>query len=138
VGGFRKEKEYERYAWILLFALGIAILFFALMSLGTYSIWASLVKSLDVFPDPVEFGAAVAGWGISIIAVARTSFRKGERWAWYASWYLPLAFLLLLIHDLNVGGSKAGFVTLPLLFLITSLLGLLLPYRKFFPKKQSS
>jgi len=43
---------------------------------------------------------------------------------------------LLAIDDLNVGGSKAGFGAVPVLFLMIALLGLLLPYRKFFFKKQ--
>ncbi len=136
MGGFRKEKAYERYAWALLLALGIATLIFALMGLGNYSTWTGLVRSPDVFPDPIEFSAAVGGWGIFLIAVSWVGYRRGERWAWYVSLYLPIAFAALAIHDLGVGGSKTGFVAFPVIFLIISLVGLLLPYRKFFPKKQ--
>jgi hypothetical protein len=133
-----KERAYEKHAWVILFVLGISTVFFAVLSLGNYATWLGLVRSPDVFPDPIEFSAASLGYGIFLIVVARVSFRKGERLAWYFSWYLPISFALLISHDLTVGGSKAGFAALPLVFLIVSLLGLLLPYRKFFPKTQTA
>lgn len=71
------------------------------------------------------------GWIVFIMAIAYFSYRKGERWAWYVLWYLPVFFVYLLVNDLAVGGSSSSVV---ILFLIISLIGLLLPYRRLFPK----
>ncbi|HLB68463.1 MAG TPA: hypothetical protein VJN63_08375, partial [Thermoplasmata archaeon] len=71
-------------------------------------------------------------------AICLRSYRRGERWAWYALWVLPLNFVIGLqglVLSLRVGAPP---LFVPLLFVIISLLGLLLPYRKFFPKKAVS
>ena len=75
----RAEKLYEKHAWILLFALGIATLIFTVQSIGGHAIWIGLVRSAEVFSVPIEFSAAVAGWGLFLTAVARVSYRRGER-----------------------------------------------------------
>ncbi len=122
-----QERAYEKHAWLLLFAVGIGILVFAFM--GSAGISAS-----SSFPDAQEFAAPVLGWGIFVLAVSRISYRSGERWAWYVSWYLPAAFAGLVAHDLSVGGVRAQFAPVPALFATISLMGLLLPIRKFFPR----
>ena len=68
------------------------------------------------------------GYAIFIITTSLTSYRRGEKWAWYAFLYLPVFLLSLLFLAYWLG---------PLLvpLLIMSVLGLLLPYRKFFPRK---
>jgi len=124
----RVEKAYEKHAWILLFVLGIGTLVVAFSSLASGEIEGR-------FPGPVEFAGALGGWGIFIIVVSRTSYRKGERWAWYVSSYLPVAYATFVVYDFSLGGSRAQFAVLPASFLIIALLGLLLPYRKFFPRK---
>ncbi len=129
VPGSTGEKAYEKHAWILLFALGVGT---ALFAVGAFAQGGDF----GVFPDTREFGVAVLGWSIFILALSGVSYRRGERWAWYAFWYLPVAFAVLAAHDLSVGGSKGQFVAMPLLFLAISLLGLLLPYRKFFPQQR--
>lgn len=125
----RAEKAYEKYAWILLFALGVATLFFAFGALSSG-------KFGGPFPDAAEFGFPLIGYGFFILAVSRVSYRRGERWAWFVSWYLPVNYALFVIDDLIQGGSRAQFAVVPTLFLAVSLAGLLLPYRKFFPRKQ--
>ncbi len=118
----RAEKAYEKYAWMIFFGIGVVSVFF----------------SLSFFDGVGQFGkeAAVVGLGFAIftIAMAATSYRKGERWAWYTFLYLPLQFLSFVFIDLN-DSQKAGFVFVPAIFLILSLVGLSLPYRKFFPRK---
>lgn len=44
-----------------------------------------LVSALSRFT-----GALGIASGILVIAIATTSFRRGDRWAWYAAWALPL------------------------------------------------
>ncbi len=68
--------------------------------------------------------AAVAA--VSIMAISLRSYRRGERWAWYTFLAVPVLF-----------GLATIITTLDnLLFAIAAAVGLLLPYRKFFPKKQ--
>ncbi len=71
--------------------------------------------------------------GIFVMAISRFSYRKGERWAWYVLWLVPFALLSVIVNDLSAGQVSTGFIGIP--FLILGLLGLLLPYRKFFPRK---
>ncbi len=64
--------------------------------------------------------------GVSIIAISFRSYRRGDKWAWYTFLAVPVLFVL------------ATIITTPdnLLFAIIAVVGLLLPYRKFFPKRQ--
>jgi len=150
------EKAYERYAWVLLLGLGILTLVFALMfvflptsmlEFGDFEgytgmAWSELEASNPLVAEFflqsafVAIGYSMLGMAIFTIAISLTAYRRGKRWAWYAMWYVPV-FLVL---------SAGGILTQPespdLLqevafygpLLIAALLGLLLPYRKFFPK----
>ena len=110
----RGETAYERYAWVLLLLIGIIVLVF-----GT---------SGAFFGDDVAvrtlIGTFGAGMGIFGLAITLTAFRRGERWAWFVLWYYPIFFLIHVI--------ALGTVLPDLIFLVISLLGLLLPFRKFF------
>jgi FtsH-binding integral membrane protein len=78
------------------------------------------------------FGLAALGLGVFTIAVSYVPYRKGEKWAWYITWYLPIFLLLATIANYADGGRSWA---LSLVLLIVALAGLLLPYRKFYPKK---
>jgi hypothetical protein len=121
----RSERMYEKYAWIIFFAIGVLSAFFSV----------SLLSGVGDFGKE----AAVVGLGFAIftMAIAATSYRKGEKWAWYAFLYLPLQFLSFVFIDVN-DTRKVSFVLVPAIFLILSLAGLFLPYRKFFPKRQTA
>jgi len=86
-----------------------------------------------------SLGFAVAG-----LVVTYTSYRKGEKWAWYFSWYsvvLLLGFIYLVLTNAEGGGtypSNGGLLTLDSILMLLALLGLFLPFRKFFPKKEVS
>jgi hypothetical protein len=125
-----REKGYEKNAWILIF---IAALLIIISGIGLWpslqSPWpasypAAAVTDLNLSQE--ELGLSWIFWGILVAAVAWTSYRKGERWSWYALWSLPAASVLI---GLLVAGSFdipiTAFLTVP---------GLLLPIRKFFPK----
>ncbi|MFP5253351.1 MAG: hypothetical protein ACLGH4_06105 [Actinomycetes bacterium] len=75
-------------------------------------------------------GLAFLGFGLLVITVAVVPYRRGERWAWYALWVVPVFMGGLVVHEL--GGD---FVQMPALLLAASLAGLLLPYRAFFPRR---
>jgi len=73
-------------------------------------------------------GAIDICFSLLVIVVASTSFRRGERWAWYALW----AFVLRQVFEVIYSGTPL----LPLgpTGILIALLGLFLPYRKFFSK----
>lgn len=78
--------------------------------------------AFDVFARTLGPGMAIFS-----LATAAKPYRRGEKWAWYVLWYWPLLFL---IHAIAFGSVIHG---LPLF--IIALMGLLGPYRKFFPRK---
>ena len=110
-----KEKAYEKYAWILLFLIGIVDAPVAFILLFT------------------ERDVLFLGFVVTTVLISATSYRKGKKWAWYLLWYVPVVFVIS-TYQQYVDGSAPLAATVP--FVIISLLGLLLPYRKFFPKAQ--
>lgn len=135
-------KGYEKHAWILLFAIGLFHLLGAVThvaGVGSEELVAGApgAESLVRFVDR-ELGIALVGFSVLTLVIARVSYRKGERWAWYALWTVP-GFILGqdIANNLSVGLVIVGFAGLLLAIglLIVSLLGLFLPYRKFFPRK---
>jgi len=142
---------YEKYAWVILLALGL--LWFVV---GLYSIflpegvfetdvqsvtnlpWSELKASSPLAADFVIFiygllGLLKLSWSFFVLAITLTGYRKGEKWAWYAMWSVPV----LLVSNALFSAIFTGDVSQTLQFIpITTitLLGLLLPYRKFFPR----
>lgn len=145
-------KAYEKHAWIILFALGISALIWGLQFIFvgvppdsqlvkgiTGSTWNELVTKepgattfLRVETFRV-FGMTLFATGILSMAIARIPYRSRERWAWYVSWTAPPIYLFLVANNLVHGGSMWPLFAV---FLIAYLLGLLLPYRVFFPRKE--
>ena len=72
------------------------------------------------------------GLGLFTVAISYKPYRRNEKWAWYMTLYLPIILLIAAVANYADGGQSW---TGGLIFLIISLAGLLLPYRKFFPKK---
>ena len=144
-------RVYEKYAWVILLALGL--LWFVV---GLYSVflpegvfetdvqsvtnmpWIDLEASSPVAADFVIFiygqlGLLKLSWAFFVLVITLTGYRKGEKWAWYTMWSVPI----LLVSNALFSAIYTGDVSQPLQFLpITTitLLGLLLPYRKFFPR----
>ncbi len=134
----RAEKAYEKYAWIIFFAIGTFRFLTALthvtgvaldVDLGTAS--TALVNFIR-FTDR-ELGIDDAAFGALTMAISATSYRRGDRWAWYALFTVPVFFLGEIASNLIAGRIFGVFL---FVFVITALLGLLLPYRKFFPAKE--
>ena len=111
----RVEKAYEKHAWILLFLIGIVDAPVAFIILFTQR---------DVL---------FLGFVVTTVLISATSYRKGKKWAWYLLWYVPAFWVIAGYLQYASGGQ------IPLVTIILSpipVLGLLLPYRKFFPKAQ--
>ncbi len=144
-------KGYQKHAWIAFLVLGglfsVLGIFGILAGAGWISpdyvapvqlisgmTWSQIQSSS---PGSAKFitsmvsvvGYAALGVGIFTIAVSATAYRKWERWAWYTMLYWPLISIGVATGALS--GGEPFFA----IFLIISIIGLLLPYRKFFPKK---
>jgi hypothetical protein len=109
-------RTYERYAWVLLFLVGLVTLV-----VGS----SGAVFGRDV-EEQTLVGTFGAGMGIFSLAIILTAYRRGERWAWFVLWYYPIFFIIHII--------ALGTVIPDLVFLILSVLGLVLPIRKFFAR----
>ena len=146
------ERVYEKYAWVILLALGLLWLVVGLVAVFhpegifeadaqsvTNMTWSELKASSPIAAGFVIFvygqmGLLKISWTFFVLAITLTGYRKGEKWAWYMMWSVPA----LLVSDALFSSIFIGDISQTLSFIpITAitLLGLLLPYRKFFPKK---
>lgn len=141
------ERPYEKYAWVLLFALAIILLILSLIIIVspggggdpdfqpiTGTTWDQLVDENPGVAQYISFvgrslGSVLLGLALLGLAVSWKSYRVGERWAWYALWSFPLIFALALAFVLSAGGTSWPMWAA---LLVVALLGLLLPYRRFF------
>jgi len=144
-------RVYEKYAWVILLALGLLWLVVGFFSVflpeGVFETdvqsvtnmpWSELKASSPVAADFVIFiygqlGLLKLSWSFFVLAITLTGYRKGEKWAWYIMWSVPI----LLVSNALFSAIFTGDVSQTLQFIpITTitLLGLLLPCRKFFPR----
>jgi len=145
------EKIYEKYAWIAFFVLGAIVLVSAVPHALGFNTDPALVKSIGgMTPDdlkdsnPMFFdlynfyfmsgGLSDIGFAFLITVISMTAYRRGERWAWYALWFVPAYFLGFVALSFTFETSSSMLLPL-MVFVILSLVGLLLPFRKFFPSK---
>lgn len=156
IHGIKNEKVYEKYAWILLFAIGVMILAGGVphslglntdpetvqriigMTINEFQI--SNPSFFDLYTFYFRFGGlSDLGVAFFIIAISLTAYRKGEKFAWYILWFIPAFFIgcaAITLSTTTVSLESSLSLLLPItMFVILSLLGLILPYRKFFPSK---
>jgi len=150
----------ERGAWVLLLVVSAASLTigigdFVLQQGGDTEMvesvagmsWPELQASTPRLADLIDLlarvlGAWLIGFSLLAIAVSATAFRRGERWAWYAMWSLPLVMAMVFVAFLTterVAGAPVppGLLSAPALVVI-SCAGLLLPIRVFFSRRRPS
>jgi hypothetical protein len=154
-----REKPYKNYAWLLLLSNAVVMLFIGLGSLTAVSAreefnvpgmtWQQLVSDSPLVARWIQTsyrssGIVLLGFASYAVVVTAIPYRKGERWAWYLSWLLPLAYIGQAIvsasSDLSLGQSLdlTPIFVLGVGFPVLGFLGLLLPIRKFFPKRRTS
>jgi hypothetical protein len=147
----RVDKVYEKYAWIIIAVIGLLILVGgAPHTLGVNSspdiverfvgmVISEFKASNPNFYDLYDFYFRAGGWsdmgfGFFVAVISATAYRRGERWAWYILWSVPVFFLGHAAITLIFGQSTSSLIPFLTLFVILSFLGLLLPFRKFFTK----
>jgi ABC-type antimicrobial peptide transport system permease subunit len=122
----RGGRVYERYGWIILLVGAV---------LGLLTGLALTFAPLSIMVEPAFAAGNVTGvlraWGITWIffnifalVILLRNFRKGERWAWWVLWLLPLLWLFHFLFN--------PFTVQNLLIAVITALGLVLPYRRFF------
>ncbi len=148
----RVERAYEKYAWVILFVMGALIMIGGVpYSLGVNSDPATPESIIGMglsefevsnpnFFDLYDFYFRAGGWSdmgfaFYVIVISATAYRKGEKWAWYILWSVPAFLLGHAAITMSFGPSIAHLLPFLAVFTTLSLLGLLLPIRRFFPKE---
>lgn len=148
------EKGYAKHAWIIFFVFGIGSAIAGIIIVAgvvavdppsaesttglTLDQVATRVPGIDAYISGLarQLGNFMVGMGVLLTGVAAVPFRRGERWAWYACWSLAVVIVVQLTNSFAIYSfAHGGFGwQLDVASLIIVLAGLLMPYRKFFPK----
>jgi hypothetical protein len=149
-----REKFYEKYAWIVFLVVGILTLVGAIPHALGFNTDPTLVqtisgKTIDALKasSPMVFnlynfyfrggGLSDLGFAFFLIVISMTAYRQGQKWAWYAFWFVPAYFLNWVGLSLTLPSESSSSLILPLtVFIILSLVGLFLPLKKFFPSRE--
>lgn len=147
------EKFYEKYAWIVFLVIGVLVLAGATPHALGLNTDPTLVRTISgktadelKTSSPMVFnlynfyfrggGLSDLGFAFFLIVISMTAYRRGQKWAWYAFWFIPAYFLSWIGLSLALPAESSSSLLPPLtVFIVLSFAGLLLPYRKFFPKK---
>ena len=149
------ERPWVKYGWAVFLLLGLLWLVVGLSQLLTPDVLlendAQRVTGMSLSeleassPATVKLARSVMGtlgnlktsWSLLVIAITLTAYRRGKKWAWYAMWLMPVVLVTQGIFDsVFLGDVNEMLKWIPTT--IVSLLGLLLPYRKFFPGKSGA
>src|SRR5665647_3299159 len=137
----KNEKIYEKYAWIIFFVIGAMTLVTAVFHALGINTDPALVesiagKSIDALKssDPMFFnlynfyfssgGLSDIGFAFLLIVTSMTAYRRGDKWAWYAFWFVPAFFsgFAALSLTLPVESSSSMLPSL-IVLIILSLVG---------------
>lgn len=147
------EKFYEKFAWIVFLAIGILVVAGAVPHSLGFNTDPVLVQTISgqtidglrasnpMFFDLYNFyfrggGLSDLGFAFFLIVISVTAYRRGQKWAWYAFWFVPAYFLSWIGLSSTLPSESSSSLVSPLIvFIILSLVGLFLPFRKFFPRK---
>jgi hypothetical protein len=126
--GVRVERAYERYGWVI---LAVSAVF------GIVAAVMTTLPPLSWFTDPViimtyslmgALGVTWVGFNLFALILTLIPFRRGERWAWFTLWMLPLMWL----SQFALAPDHSYYLVLA----IISAVGLILPYRSFFSRTE--
>lgn len=143
--GTASEKWNEKYAWLIIFIFGLLCAVAAPINLlGTPpnppSPEATTGLTLGEMDDRIpgmrnyiagistQMGNFLLAMGVLLMGIGVVPFRKGEKWAWFVSWTIPLTLVIQLANSRGGLGWQADLGAL-----VVILAGLFMPFRKFFP-----
>lgn len=112
----------------------------------TGSSWEQIMSSTPGIANYITgmtsiVGLTLVGFSFMMLATSVTGYRKGEKWAWLLSWYLPVYFLIAGIITYWVGAniSVEEYTTVVLfVFFAISLIAQIGSMRWFFRKSEST
>ncbi len=136
-----QERAFQKYSCIILVFVEFYTLLVASVFLG--------ILFFDLIPT-APFEVSIFEEILTLIllvlatAIILKPFRHRRRWAWYVLWTLPIFWGYVLLttlresfQDISILASPQDWTALILqaILVCLSLLGLLLPFRSFFPKR---
>ena len=146
-----QEKAYQKYAWVILFVLGILLVVNMMIVAGvedhayefhedTGVTWQEFAADYpgvaSAYTLNLELLFLIFG-SLALFALVVTyfGFRQGQRWAWFTMWLFAATLALTAIlfgpsKRPDPGAIYAGFA-------VITVIGLLLPIRKFFPQQSN-
>jgi hypothetical protein len=145
------ERAHVKYGWLVYLFLGLLWLWVgltqvfdpeALLDNEAQHILGMSFSELEASsPEASELarflfgtvGVLKTSWSLLVLAITLTGFRRGEKWAWYTMWLAPV----VLVHQglwYSVFLGDFNELLRYIKIIIPNLVGLFLPYRKFFPK----
>jgi hypothetical protein len=132
IGVDRAWRAYERFGSMILVVSALFGIVAAVITAFPPTYLLSSPFFQDAYPIMGALGITSVGFYIFALAVILVPYRRGERWAWYTLWMLPLLWL----SQFALAPDLPYYLVLAI---ITSL-GLILPVRRFFsgPEERSS
>ncbi|MBC8336571.1 MAG: hypothetical protein H8E29_15015 [Anaerolineales bacterium] len=131
------KSKIQNIGWIIFILFGLLQISSGLPSLCILCMEPGHWDWLTSAPEVLEYlnltwrwlGVTSLAFGVWTLAIAATAFRKGERWAWFAMWVWP-AYLAAqgIVFPFQWPAMR--------ILIVFALIGLFVPYRIFFPKKQ--
>lgn len=147
------EKIYEKYAWIIFLVIGVMVLIAGTPHMLGINTDPALVEAISgqtidelKLSNPMFFnlynfyfrggGLSDIGFAFFLIIISLTAYKQGQKWSWYALWFVPAYFLSWILISLSLP-TEAQSSLLPslIVLIVLSLAGVLLPVKKFFSKK---
>ena len=147
----QKERVYVKYGWVLFLGLGLLWLVVGLTQVfnpatmiedeAQHVTGMSIIELEASSPETTELvrflygaiGMLKTSWSLLVLAIILIPFRRGEKWAWYTLWLVPALLVGQgIFNSVFLGDFKEMLEWIPITTL--TLLGLLIPYRKFFPR----
>jgi len=153
----KTENFIERHSWKVFLLISIILGLFgmgdilqgmsadpAIANSITGVAWEELQVSSPKIANLIDLqvrsgGSQLVMLSILSIAICLAGYRRGERWAWYTLWVFPiwtaLAFVTFLTAERQPDFPPPPPMLSAPVFFVVSVLALLLPIRKFFPKQ---
>jgi hypothetical protein len=145
------ERPWVKYGWVVYLFLGLLWLWVGLTQVfnpealldneAQHILGTSLSELEASSPEATELTRFIFGsvgnlktsWSLLVLAITLTGYRRGEKWAWYTMWLAPVALVHQGIwYSVFLGDFNEMLKYIPIIAL--NLVGLFLPYRKFFPR----
>jgi hypothetical protein len=150
------EVFYKKYTWIVFLAIGALVLLGGIPHALGFNTDPTLVQTISgqtidslKGSSPMLFnlynfyfrcgGLSDLGFAFFLIVISVTAYRRGQKWAWYAFWFVPAYFLSWIGLSSTLPPESSSSLAPPLMmFIILSLVAQILSFSKFFPKKGQS